>query len=258
MSQINTYESVTYTGPIRSTQETTPLAGLITGAVTECGRAAGRVLFPALQEGDKVSFATLNVTAGLTPPHALAPEWSALLDPAYGRERVLERMAALPVRFADKAEVASALHAYIVAAPSREQEARSALVNTARQAQERLYFNEVGVHVQQALQVAGLAAAQEQPRDARLQYAGHSGDGRLLRVKVRQGEDGRVSLECETHGYEGRTCQAVVDRFHAALELQGFRHVRRDRRWTGEACQLPGTSIRQRGISPTNRNTQQQ
>ena len=42
MSQINTYESVTYTGPISSTQETTPLAGLIAGAVFECGRAAGR------------------------------------------------------------------------------------------------------------------------------------------------------------------------------------------------------------------------
>lgn len=258
MSQINTYESVTYTGPISSTQETTPLAGLIAGAVTECGRAAGLVLFPKLQDGDQVRFATVNVTAGLTPPHELAPAWNALLDPAQGREQVLERMAALPIRYADKAEVATALHAYIVAEPAREQEARAALVRTARSAQEQLYFHEVGAHVQQALEVAGLKAAQELPRDARLQLAGHSGDGRLLRVKVRQAADGRVSLECETHGFEGRTCQAVVDRFHAALELQGFRHVRRDRRWTGAACQVPGTCPRQRGNTPSNRNPQQQ
>lgn len=258
MSQINTYESVTYTGPISSTQETTPLAGLIAGAVFECGRAAGRVLFPTLQEGDQVRFATVNVSAGLTPPHELAPEWSALLDAGRSREQVLERMAALPLRYADKTEVATALRDYILAEPAREQEARGALLRTARAAQEQLYFHEVGAHVQQALQVAGMQAAQEQARDARLQYAGHSGDGRLLRVKVRQAEDGRVSLECETHGYEGRTCQAVVDRFHAALELQGFRHVRRDRRWTGEACQLPASNNRQRGVNPTNRNTHQQ
>lgn len=258
MSQINTYESVTYTGPISSTQETTPLAGLIAGAVFECGRAAGRVLFPTLQEGDQVRFATVNVTAGLIPPHELTPEWAALLDAGRSREQVLERMAALPLRYADKAEVATALRCYILAEAAREQEARATLVRTARAAQERLYFHEVEVHVQQALEVAGLKAAQEQPRDARIQYAGHSGDGRLLRVKVRQAHDGRVSLECETHGYEGRTCQTVVDRFHAALELQGFRHVRRDRRWTGEACQLPSTSNRQRGINHTNRNTHQQ
>jgi hypothetical protein len=259
MSQINTYESVTYTGPITATRETTPIAGLIAGAVTECGRAAGRVLFPTLQDGDRVRFDSVNVTAGLVPPAELNAAWTALLDGEAGREQVLSRMAAMPLRYANSVEVRTALHSYIMADPMSEQQARAVLVGVARTAQEQVYFHEVGVHVNRALEVAGLRAEEEAPRDARMQFAGHSGDGRLLRVKVRHDAEGQVTLESETHGFEGRTCQAVVDRFHAALEMQGFRYSRRDRRWTGNACQMPQGKdpIRKQGPQRTS-DTQQQ
>lgn len=251
MSQISTYESVTYTGPVSSTRVTTPIGPIIAGAVAGACVLAGKALFPKFQESDRTTVGELDVMKGITPPHELSDVFARLLRDQQGaaqqatlQERKDAFLAELDTRrmVCPRPEpVKQALDAYMRADAASEHQRRVEFLKAVREGTERSYLDAVGDHVRRALFVSGLDTIVDERGQGLAQIAGTDAEGRKLRVKVLRRPGDRIALECETHGYQGRACQGVMDRFHAELTKSGLRYERRDHKWTGPGCILPTT-----------------
>lgn len=266
MSQISTYESITYTGSVSSTRETTPIGPIIAGAVAGACVVAGKVLFPKFQESDRMTMGEVDVMKGIAPPHELSDAFARLLrdhQVAVPQATLQERKDAFLSELRthrlvcpDPAPVKHALEAYLQADASTERQRHAEFMKAVREGAERSYLDAVSDHVRHALFVSGLDTIADEKGLGLAQIAGTDGEGRKLRVKVLRRPGDRIALECETFGYEGRQCHGVMDRFHAALTDSGLRYERRDRKWTGPGCILPNTARKQDAQTPPTNNRQ--
>ncbi|MBL0128435.1 MAG: hypothetical protein IPP83_13495 [Flavobacteriales bacterium] len=258
MSQINTYESVTYTGPASTTRETTPIGPIIAGAVAGACVLAGKALFPKFQESDRMALGEVDVMKGIVPPNVLSDAFARSLRGQQATQLTLqERKDALLSELRthrlvcpDPAPVKNALDAYLHADANTERQRHAEFMKVVRDGAERSYLDAVSDHVRHALFVSGLDTIVDEGGTGLAQIAGSDNEGRKLRVKVLRRPGDRIALECETFGFDGRQCQGVMDRFHAQLTASGLQYEGRERLWTGPSCALPVSTKRTDAVNP--------
>jgi hypothetical protein len=131
----------------------------------------------------------------------------------------------------------------VLAAPSVEavRQAESALVSAAKVDHARILGEALVVACRQASIEAGFRTVETTSGlGGVLRVVATDEAGRALVSEIHRGDDTRPpSVETEVVGVTDRRCQAILDRFDAALDGQGVQtDGGPDRKWTGGVCEL--------------------